>query len=118
MSCIYKRSKYYTTATLNPQDIVEPIGYKFLNESESKMPSKPKKYGEAKNMFLVEKTLMRHISTLRTYPSDVVRNLKISDSARKNFYMNGSNTEMLTKDSTNDMITELRNNYLKNNGNP
>lgn len=41
----YKRSKYYAEATLNPQDIVEPIGYKFLNQEEQKKPTKPKKFG-------------------------------------------------------------------------
>jgi hypothetical protein len=117
MSCIFKRSKYYATATLNPQDIVEPIGYKFLNDGEEKKPIKPKKYGEVKNVFLVEKTLMRHISTLRTYTADVLKNLKVSESARKNFYMNGSNTENLTKDSTTDMICDLRSDFFKNTGN-
>jgi hypothetical protein len=60
---------------------------------------------------------MRHISSLRTFTADVARNLKVSESARKNFYMNGSNTEMLTKDSTTDMILDLRNNFFKNSGN-
>lgn len=41
----YKRSKHYAEATLNPQDIVEPIGYKFLNQEEEKKPTKPKKFG-------------------------------------------------------------------------
>jgi hypothetical protein len=45
MSCIYKKSKFYATATLNPQDIVEPIGYKFLNQAHDKKASKPKNFG-------------------------------------------------------------------------
>lgn len=37
-ACIYKRSKYYQEATLDPFEIVEPIGYKFLSEGSEKRP--------------------------------------------------------------------------------
>ena len=116
MSCIFKRSKYYSAATLNPQDIVEPIGYKFLNEAEERKVAKQKKYGEAINIFLVVRSLNRQISTLRLPPAELAKNLKVTESARKNFYMNGQNTDMLTKDSTTDMVWELRNDFFKNSG--
>ncbi len=115
MSCIYKKSKYYSSATLSPFDIVEPIGYKFL-APEDKKPTTKKVYGEAKNKFLVDKSLIRHISSLRTYNSDVPKFLKESESARKNYYMNGPNIEMLSKGSTGEMIVELRNNFFKESG--
>mgnify|MGYP003456680596 CR=1 FL=1 len=75
MSCIYKRSKYYSSATLSPSDIVEPIGYKFLASEEKRTITK-KVYGETKNKFLIDKSLIRHISSLRTYSYDVPKFLK------------------------------------------
>lgn len=104
MNCIFKRSKYYAQATLNPEDIAEPIGYKFLNATEDKKATRTKKHGEAKSIFLIDKSLIRHISSLRMQSTEVIKSLKICESARKNFYMNGTNTEMLSKDSTIDMI--------------
>ena len=88
----YKRSKYYAEATINPQDIVEPIGYRILNQEEQKKVSKPKKFGEAKDFFIVDKTLMRQISNVKRKDAiDPIKSLKITDSARKNYIMNGNN---------------------------
>lgn len=36
MACIYENSKYYTKAVADAVDIIEPIGYKYFNESETK----------------------------------------------------------------------------------
>jgi hypothetical protein len=53
MTCIFKKSEYYAKAVLNPLDIVEPIGYKFLHESQEKKVAVKKNYGEIKNRFLL-----------------------------------------------------------------
>lgn len=45
MTCIYRRSKYYEQAQLNPLDIVEPIGYKYLNQEQKSKTVVRKKEG-------------------------------------------------------------------------
>lgn len=60
---------------------------------------------------------MRQISSVKMNGGDVAKYLKVSESARKNYYMSGNNTEALTKSSTTEMIWELRNSFFKNIGN-
>lgn len=102
MSCIYERSSYYAKAVLDPCRIIEPIGYSFLNETDSKKQVFKKKEGELKYKFVVEKTLMKQISSRGT--RDIGKFLKVEDAPRKNFYISGQNLEFVNKNLTPELM--------------
>jgi hypothetical protein len=45
--------------------------------------------------------------------NEVLRSLKESESTRKNYYMSGTNLDTLSKDSTIDLINELKARFFK-----
>ena len=55
MSCLYRKSKYYVNATLNPEDIIPPMGYHHKKEEEKmkslKLPHQ-KKYNQIITKFV------------------------------------------------------------------
>lgn len=115
-ACIYKRSKYYEEAALDPLDIVEPIGYKFLSEGNEKRPPVKRNYGELKNKFLLEKSLIRHISSIRTPAYELPRALRECESTRKNSLASGVNIDLLSKEASSEMIGELRGRFFRDSG--
>jgi hypothetical protein len=53
MACIYENSKYYPKSFADAAKIVEPIGYKYFNESDSKKIVFKKKEGQLVYKFVV-----------------------------------------------------------------
>lgn len=92
MTCIYKRSKYYQQAALDPLNVIEPIGYKYLQQTSKPKIALKKKEGEAIIKSVNDHSLTKQLSQRSAPLSDVEKYLKITESnQRKNFNLNGQN---------------------------
>lgn len=92
MTCIYQKSKYYAQAQLDPLSIIEPIGYKYLNDAQKPKPLLKKREGEAVPKSLTDITLTKLISARGTAHRDVEKYMKLTPSNnRKNYNLNGQN---------------------------
>lgn len=79
MSCIYKKSRYYREAKLEAVDVVEPLSYAFLNKESEVKKSRPiAKNGKTLSRFIMDSSLVRHISSLKSQRAEVERALKVN----------------------------------------
>lgn len=62
MICIYQKSKYYAITKLDPLQIVEPIGYKYLNQSQKPKITIKRKEGEAMVKYISDSSLSKQLS--------------------------------------------------------
>ena len=78
MNCIYQRSKYYQQARLDPLQIVEPIGYNYLNQQQQSHTTHKKKQGELIIKHLHLSSLTKRLSQNSLPFRELDRVLKIS----------------------------------------
>lgn len=72
--------------------MVEPLSYAFLNKEAEVKKSRPiAKNGKTISRFIMDSSLVRHISSLKTPRGEVERCLKVNEATRKNSYMSGTN---------------------------
>ncbi|CAM6005358.1 unnamed protein product [Sphagnum balticum] len=108
---IFERSKYYKIAAAEPTDIVEPLGYDFFKPAEEKKaPSKKKTQLVYK--YPCEKSNLKVISSRGTPNREIIRFFGLSDAPRKNYYVSGTNLDLINKQMGPEVMKDLRSKFF------